>query len=129
MDPLESLNQPPSATVAAMVGSQYYWIFHYHPLSLLGHIAVMEGYPPTVELVDALIAKTGCPREAFRTLQRHAHLDKQHRDDLNEVLDNLSLTEAYRKLLGMSALHTVYLATCVLQEIIEPYPTGTSELQ
>ena len=33
----------PSHNVAAMVGSQYYWINHYHPVTLLGYIAVLEG--------------------------------------------------------------------------------------
>src|SRR5215212_640831 len=42
----EVLARPPSANVAALVGAQYYWIEHYHPVALLGYIALLEGYPP-----------------------------------------------------------------------------------
>lgn len=38
----------PSPNIAALVGSQYYWMRHYHPVALLGYIAVLEGRPPSV---------------------------------------------------------------------------------
>ena len=68
------LARPPSPTVAALVGSQYYWIFHFHPVALLGYIAVLEGYPPSMAMIDQLEAGTGYPREAFRTMIAHAEL-------------------------------------------------------
>ena len=37
---------PVAANVATLVGAQYYWLRHVHPVSLLGHMAVMEGYSP-----------------------------------------------------------------------------------
>src|SRR5215510_7596973 len=57
LDDLESLGfnrsdllrRPPSPTVAGMVGAQYYWIHHYHPVLLLSYIMVMEGYPATAQ--------------------------------------------------------------------------------
>jgi len=49
------LAQMPSPAVAALVGSQYYWIIHYHPVAFLGFVAVMEGHPPTPELIETLI--------------------------------------------------------------------------
>lgn len=33
---------PPPPTVARLVGAQYYWITHHHPVALLGYIAVLE---------------------------------------------------------------------------------------
>ena len=35
---------------------------HYHPVCLLGYLAALEGYPPTRELIDDLIASTGHAR-------------------------------------------------------------------
>src|SRR3954466_13481051 len=37
-DRTSTLNKPPSPTVAGLVGAQYYWIFHYHPVALLGYM-------------------------------------------------------------------------------------------
>ena len=42
----EALARRPTQEVAELVGSQYYWIRHWHPVCLLGYIAVMEGNPP-----------------------------------------------------------------------------------
>ncbi len=53
------LARMPSPTVAALVGSQYYWIRHYHPVALLGYIAVLEGTPPVAEHVDPSSAGRG----------------------------------------------------------------------
>ena len=64
------LSRIPTPTVAALVGAQYYWMLHFHPVALLGYIAVLEGYPPTPELIDDLVASTGYDRSAFRTLRR-----------------------------------------------------------
>jgi hypothetical protein len=122
-DPSELLRRLPSPTVAALVGSQYYWILHYHPAVLLGYIAVMEGYPPTVDRVEDLVTRTGHPRDAFRTLFKHARLDVHHREDLDGTLDSLPLSRQPQALLGVSALRTVYLASCVLQELLES-PAG-----
>jgi hypothetical protein len=124
-DPAELLKQPPSGWVAAMVGSQYYWIYHYHPVALLGYIAVMEGYPPTEEQVDDLVARTGYPREAFRTMLRHAKLDPHHRDDLDRLLDTLPLTPEQVSVIGVSALQTVHLGSRAVQEVVDRFgPTA-----
>jgi len=112
------LARPPTPTVAALVGAQYYWIRHYHPVALLGYIAVLEGYPPTTALIDTLVAKTGYRREAFRTLLAHAELDPGHRDELDELLDTLSLTQEQSEVLGLSAMFTVHMLTRALDEVI-----------
>src|SRR5207237_3301598 len=86
------LARPPSPTVAALVGAQYYWILHYHPVGLLGYIGVFEGYPPSPAMIDGLVASTGYGRDAFRTMIAHAELDPGHRDELDRLLDELPLT-------------------------------------
>jgi hypothetical protein len=120
-DPAELLKQPPSGWVAAMVGSQYYWIYHYHPVALLGYIAVMEGYPPTEQQVDELVARTGYPRDAFRTMLRHARLDPHHRDDLDRLLDSLPLAPEHVAVIGNSALQTVHLGSRAVREVVDRF--------
>lgn len=118
------LQRAPAPTVADMVGSQYYWIFHHHPVALLGYIAVMEGYPPTVNQVDDLIAMSGYPRDAFRTLLLHAQLDPRHRDDLDELLDALPLEPAHASLMGVSALRTLDLGCSAIHDVLERHRHG-----
>ena len=55
-------NRPPSPTVAALVGAQYYWIEHVHPVGLLGYVLLLEGWPPTPETVEELRRRTGTRR-------------------------------------------------------------------
>ena len=72
--------------MASLVGSQYYWIFHTHPVALLGYIAVLEGNPAPIEFLNEVVERTGLPRAAFGSMFKHAALDLQHRNDLDEVL-------------------------------------------
>lgn len=112
------LQRTPSPTVATLVGAQYYWIFHFHPVALLGYIAVLEGTPPVAAQVEHVAARTGVPLKAFSTLLRHARLDPFHRDDLDRALDRLPLTSEHAALLGMSAFHTVRWLGLVVEEAI-----------
>lgn len=109
----------PSPTVAALVGSQYYWILHRHPVAFLGFVALMEGYPPTPELIETLIERTGFPREAFRTYVEHGALDPGHRDHLDETLDSLPLTAEDESMLGVSAIASSDLAGRALRELLD----------
>lgn len=99
---------PPPPCVAAVVGSQYYWIRHAHPVALLGHVAVLEGYPPPPDLAPLLSRRTGLPLDAFRTLVTHAVLDGTHREELWRAIDGLPLTPEAESLIGLSALNTAY---------------------
>jgi hypothetical protein len=109
----------PSPAVAALVGSQYYWIHHFHPVAFLGYVALMEGYPPTPELIETLIERTGYPREAFRTYVEHAELDPGHRDRLDRTIDSLPLDAWHESALGISAIATASMAARSLEEILE----------
>lgn len=117
-DPAVVRSRTPASKVAAMVGSQYYWIWHHHPVALLGYIAVMEGNPPTSEQIDALMERTGFPRDAFRTMIRHSVLDPRHREDLDELIDILQLSPEQRGLIGLSALHTIDVGGAALEDVI-----------
>lgn len=115
----EVLARAPSASVAALVGAQYYWIEHYHPVALLGYIGLLEGYPPTIGDVDALMTRTGYERDAFRTLIRHAELDPLHRDDFDEMLDRLPLSPEQSAVIGLSGLHSINAFTRVVLDVLE----------
>jgi len=115
------LERLPSPTAAALVGAQYYWIFHAHPVSLLGYLAVMEGEPPSTSFLQEVITKTGLPVKAFRTFIEHAHLDPQHTDELNDVLDRMPLNEKHKCLIGVSAVQTVHWLRCAFEELLEPH--------
>jgi heme oxygenase-like protein len=114
------LERIPSPAVAGLAGSQYYWILHHHPVAFLGYVALMEGYPPTPELIDTLIERTGYPREAFRTYEEHAELDPGHRDRLDRTIDSLPLEAGHEMAMGISAIATASLAARSLEEILEP---------
>jgi hypothetical protein len=105
-DPGELRDLVVGPAVATIVGSQYYWIHHVHPIALLGHMAVLEGYPPSTRLPAILSERTGFPLTAFRALERHAVVDQRHRIDLYRQIDTLPLLPRHETLIGMSALHT-----------------------
>ncbi len=115
------LARPPSPTVAAAVGAQYYWIRHYHPVGLLGYIALLEGYPPSPELLDELAERTGYDEAAFRTLAAHAELDPGHRDELDAVIDALPVTEEQSTVMGLSAISSVQMLARGVDEIRDKF--------
>ena len=102
----ESLARKPLQIVAELVGSQYYLIFHWHPVCLLGYISYLEGNPPQKETVDQLQQITGFPESAFRTMTKHSDLDPHHRDELTELLESLPLTTEHEQWITSNALYT-----------------------
>jgi hypothetical protein len=109
----------PSVIAASLIGAQYYWICHCHPVALLGYMELAEGYPPTMEMVNNLASRTGFPSEAFRALRRHAVLDIMHRDDLHRLLDSLPLSAMQQELMTLSAIHSIDLLAQLFDEILE----------
>ena len=122
----EPLRRIPPPAVAAVVGSQYYWIRHHHPVALLGHIAVVEGYPPSVSLAKTLEERTGFGPDAFRSLARHSMLDIHHRDEFLDALDALPLRREHEEIVGVSALHTVRGLIEIFDHILERDSAPTS---
>jgi hypothetical protein len=113
-----ALSTIPAEAIAELVGSQYYWIHHWHPVCLLGYIAVMEGYPPDRETVDNLISRTAYPKSAFRTLAKHSYLDPLHRESLNVALDSLPLDRKHREWITLNAIYTLRKWEEIAEDII-----------
>ncbi len=112
----------PSPTVASLVGAQYYWIFHHHPLAVLGYIAVLEGNPPIESDIAEIVERTGLTERAFRTFIKHARLDPHHRDDLDSALDAMPLAREHEVLVATSALETQHLLGVCLRELVKDHP-------
>jgi len=108
----------PSAHVASAVGAQYYWIKHFHPVALLGYIAVLEGAAPRLSWVEDLMARTKLPAPAFRTLKVHALVDVEHARDLDLLLDRLPLHQVHHDLLRESAFLTIDAFSCEMIDVI-----------
>ncbi|MFI7240318.1 iron-containing redox enzyme family protein [Streptomyces cyaneofuscatus] len=105
--PEDALGPQPPPDVAALVGPQYYWIEHHHPVALLGYIAVLEGYAPAPGLTDRIGRLTALPAAALRTVREHAALDTDHLDELHALLDRLPLTRDQEAAVAVSALHSL----------------------
>jgi Iron-containing redox enzyme len=115
------LDRIPSPATAALVGSQYYWIEHVHPVALLGYLAIMETNPPSREAVTGLMEATGLPPDAFRSMRIHAQLDIKHREDLYYAIDRMSFSPWQQRLIVMSALRTAELLAEVLIELVDDF--------
>lgn len=119
------LDTLPLPDVASMMGAQYYWIHHFHPVMLLGSIAILEGNPPTMELIDRLEKETGLRPEAFRTYRFHGEVDPHHIAEFDAAIDAMPLTRRDIGLIGVSALHT---ATMVAQCVRRITPADSPEV-
>ncbi|MEW1908745.1 iron-containing redox enzyme family protein [Kitasatospora sp. NPDC085895] len=115
---------PPPVAAARLVGPQYYWIEHVHPVALLGYMTVLEGHAPAPWLAGRLAARTGLPRAAFRTVHDHAVLDAGHRADLDALLDGLPLDVRQESAVTVSALHTVTATTHLFRSLAHPGPSS-----
>src|ERR1700733_8865715 len=111
----------PSATIASLVGAQYYWALHVHPVSLFGYLAVLEGNPSSVKHLSKIRTKHGLPAKGMRTMVKHARLDPYHRDEIYAQLDELPLTENLSELVALSAFHTIEDIAQALQEILDSH--------
>jgi hypothetical protein len=103
--------------IAAVIGTQAFWIWHAHPVAVLGFLEI-EGFHPDPASVERLIEKTGLPRAGFRQLLLHAELDAEHAAELHHVLDSLPLNPQHERLIGLSALQTIALLNEVGLEIV-----------
>lgn len=116
-DPGIPLLAIPSPRVASLVGAHYYWIYHHHPIALLGYIVAIDSHPPAPGFVARLQAQTCFPDAAYRTLARREQLGGDRARELHAWIDELPITRRHETLLGLSALHTVNVGIEVLEEI------------
>lgn len=120
-DRAKILARMPSAEVASLVGAQYYWAMHVHPVSLFGYLAVLEGNPSSLKQLEKIRAAHKLPAEGFRTMVKHARLDPYHRDEMFAKLDELPLTETLSELVALSAFHAIEHLTLALEEILDAH--------
>jgi pyrroloquinoline quinone (PQQ) biosynthesis protein C len=114
------LGHVPSPKVARLVGAQYYWVLHVDPIAVLGYLAALERDPPSLELIDHLVQRTGHDIAAFRTLTAHAERDPDHAEELDDLLDRIELTDEQWLLVSLSAMNSVHMLAMVLKEIVQP---------
>ncbi len=117
--PSRVLDRVPSPVAARLVGSQYYWILHDHPVALVGYMAALEGGVVTEEFLEDFVARTGLDPAGVRTLVLHARIDPLHEADLDDLVDRLPLAPRHVSLLGTSALDTVFLLAELTREVLD----------
>lgn len=96
----------PPPGVASLVGAQYYWLHHHHPVGLLGYMRVLEGNAPSEAHIKSLEDRSGLPATLFRTYRLHGALDPTHHEDIDALIDALPLSPSQEVLLWISASHT-----------------------
>ena len=119
----------PSPKVARLVGAQYYWVLHVHPVAVLGYLAGLERDPPSLEVIDDLVERTGHDKAAFRTLIAHAERDPDHAEELDDLLDRIELTEEQWLLLSLSAMNSVHMLAMVLKDVLQRDSLGSGSQQ
>jgi hypothetical protein len=106
----------PYPSVAALVGSQYYWMQHVHPIAYLGYIAVLEA-PAQVDFLQEVSHRTSIPLSSMSCHMRHAELDPGHVAEF----DALTLSPAHRDLITVSAITTIGQLEVVFTDIVEHF--------
>jgi pyrroloquinoline quinone (PQQ) biosynthesis protein C len=118
VDRSRTLSTVPTPAIAVLVGPHHVWVESGHPVAALGHLAVLEGHPPSARELERVRERTGLSHEAFRFLRAHAEIDPHHAADLFGLLDELPLDRVQSSLVGLSALHTVGAVAGVFEELI-----------
>lgn len=113
------INKIPSSSVASLIGSQYYWINNYHPVSFMGYLACLEVRHPTVEYVNELISRSKLPASAFSSLMHHAKEDIYHKQDIIDLINSLPLNAEQYRIMELSAFQTARWAALCMEEICE----------
>lgn len=114
------LERLPYPSVAALVGSQYYWIRHVHPAAYLGYIAVLEA-GAEAEFLREVHERTGIPLSSMSCHLRHAELDPGHVAEFDAALDVFPLTRELEELITVSAITTIGHLEKVFTDIVEHF--------
>lgn len=114
----DTLSRPPPTCIAELIGTQYYWSLHVHPVTLLSYFAVLEGNPVSPEFLEASAKAASIPMPAMRTLLLHAEEDQAHRDDLFDTLDRIPLDGRWSSLLGVNAIQVSGQLARVFRELV-----------
>jgi hypothetical protein len=113
------LQAQPCAALVAMLGSQYFWMTHVHPVAIMGYLILAEGYAPLASQLEDIRIRSGAPASAFRCLKRHAEDDPSHLADLNQTLDAMNLTAEQARAVGMCAFAAIDGLAAMFEELLE----------
>lgn len=128
VDTIALRTRPLPPKIAALVGTQCFWIWNSHPVAILGFLE-LEALHPHVATVEQLIGRTGLPRQGFRQLLLHAEVDVAHAEELHRVLDSLPLEPRQEELIAVSALQTMaFLIDAWLDVVTDEAEAGTAHL-
>jgi hypothetical protein len=115
-----ALQRLPYPSVAALVGTQYYWIEHAHPVAVLGYLAVLE-QPAEAAFLKEVRERTGIPLTSMSCHQKHAELDLGHVAEFDTLLGSLSLARQEEELIMVSAITTIGHLERVFADIVEHF--------
>jgi hypothetical protein len=93
----------PDEYAMSMIGVQYYMVFHLHPCSILGYMAVVEGVPTPLPEIERLEKIYG--RKLFRFARYHAEKDQVHKIELFQKISETP--QEYQMLIFNSAESTL----------------------
>lgn len=124
----EVIHAQPLDAVASLLGKEYFWIFHAHPVAVFGYLIVLEGYAPLSAELDRIRINSGYPESAFRCLQAHAENDPHHIADLNATLDGMPLSAEQTMLVALSAFHTMDAVATIFEELIQRHAHSPSAM-
>ena len=116
------LGATPDSAVASLVGAQYFWALHAHPVAIFGYLAVLEGYPPLPSQLAEIQGRLQYPASAFHCLMAHAEDDPQHLAEINRTIDEMPLSGGQTKLIALSAFHTMDAVTVILDNLSTSIP-------
>jgi hypothetical protein len=114
------MDRLPYTSVSALVGAQYYWMLHVHPVAYLGFIAVLE-QPTSLDFLQEVAERTGIGLSSMTAHTRHATLDTGHVAEFDAALDRLPLTERQQELMTISAVATVAHLEDVFADVLEHF--------
>jgi hypothetical protein len=122
--PAQVASTPPVPAVVSLLGAQYFWALHIHPVTVFGYLIVLEGYPPLADQLETIRKRTRLPKTAFRCLMAHADNDPHHIADLNRTLDSMPLSEEQQMYIALSAFHTIDGVASVFEELLAMHATS-----
>lgn len=123
----EVFQAQPSAAAVDLVGAQYFWMMHVHPVAIMGYLVLMEGYAPLASQLEDIRVRSGAPATAFRCLKRHAEDDPEHLAALNSTLDAMDLGVAQARAVAMCAFAAIEGLAAMFEELQRGAAAGYRE--
>ncbi|MGC1294070.1 MAG: hypothetical protein WA869_03440 [Alloacidobacterium sp.] len=115
-----ALQRLPYPSVAALVGMQYYWVLHVHPVAYMGYLAVAEE-APEIAFLEEVSDRTGIPLSSMTCHVMHAQLDPGHVEEFDATLDALPLTAWHQDLIAVNAIATVAHLENFFTDVLEHF--------